>query len=610
MSSGNPFTKFNPQQNKIAASSNPFVKYNTQLTQQSNSQLINQNSPQVTQIDTNHQLYQNMPQSAPSSLPRQPQSIPYQLGYYPNQNYTADSDIQQKVNIARTRMGVYPILPFQPKQLLSEIQYINNPVFASIYDFASALSMGNGFPPEANMLAVITTSGQASQGRYFTEESGWYEKGVLNTVFLDESGTKKSFFFELFESPFRIFEDKKKEEYARIAPELLHRKKIAAIVEKKLHAEAAHATYKAIQANDEDIETGIQKYIKIINNYNCKSEAAVPRIFIGTGTAAKIAKELMLQGENLISISAEGGLLKQICKWKDKDLDLFLTSFTKEKWLHETDKGGIIELKNHSLSILANTQPKIIEDFFKNDDFIERGGMSRLLIYNTDAVEYTGKIDWNDEKFLSAKSIYEKKILSLLNQHYTQNQNRELFKIPVEPDAIGELKYFELENRNFVINNQTNLPIQLRSFSLKLHGTALRIAMLLHIWQHDSPCNYPISLEAVRCGIHIACWLYNHADRATHRQEIEAHKDRTEKLIHFLRSLYINRYPKTYITAREVQQKCRAVKESSSITLKYLRFLASLNYCQEIYTPKGHSCIFALHPSIYPDSNQSSNLFS
>ena len=97
MSSGNPFTKFNPQQNKIAASSNPFVKYNTQLTQQSNSQLINQNSPQVTQIDTNHQLYQNMPQSAPSSLPRQPQSIPYQLGYYPNQNYTADSDIQQKL---------------------------------------------------------------------------------------------------------------------------------------------------------------------------------------------------------------------------------------------------------------------------------------------------------------------------------------------------------------------------------------------------------------------------------------------------------------------------------------------------------------------------------
>ena len=569
MSSDNPFVRYNPQQKKIGESDNPFVRYNPQLGQQSNLQLTNQ--------------------------------------IIPNQNYTTDNYIQQQVNITRTMMKPYPILLFQPIKL-QQITPINNPVFASIYDFASALSLGNGFPPEANMLAVITTSGQASQSRYFTEESGWYEKGVLNTVFIDESGTKKSFFFDLFESPFRIFEDKKKEEYARIASELLHRKRIATLVKNKLYSEAAHAAYKAMQTNDGDIETKIQKWIKAINDADYKSKTAAPRIFIGTGTATKIAKELVVQGENLISISAEGGFVKQICKWKDKDLDLFLTSFTKERWIHETDKGGIIELKNHSLSILANTQPKIIENFFENDDFIERGGMSRLLIYNTDAVEYAGQINWNNENFLRAKSIYEEKILSLLNQHYTQNQNRELFKISVEPYAIAELKYFEFENHNFV-NNQVNLPRQLRSFYLKLHGTALRIAMLLHIWQHDSPCNYPISLEAVRCGIHIARWLSIHADMVAHRQETELHKERIRKLIQYLSNLYINGYPKPYITVREVQQKCRAVKESSSMALNYLRTLATLNYCREIYTHNGHSSIFALHPNIYPDSNQSSNLF-
>ena len=82
---------------------------------------------------------------------------------------------------------------------------------------------------------------------------------------------------------------------------------------------------------------------------------AAPRIFVGTGTAIKIAKELMLQGENLVSISAEGGLIKQICKWKDKDLDLFLTYFSREIWSHETDNYGLIYLNNHSLSVLANT---------------------------------------------------------------------------------------------------------------------------------------------------------------------------------------------------------------------------------------------------------------
>ncbi len=505
----------------------------------------------------------------------------------------------QAVQTARTAMQGEPIREVKISPM-SQIMPIDNPIFTDIYNFASALSAGNGFSPEANMLAVITASGQASQGRCFTEESGWYEKGVLNTVFIDDSGLKKSFFFELFEEPFKNFENEKKKEYAIIGPEFSTRKKLAKLTENKLYSKAVNEISKSIQTNTEDTETLIQKWTDKINSHTEKSMPAEPRIFVGTGTAIKIAKELMLQGENLVSISAEGGLIKQICKWKDKDLDLFLTSFTRERWSHETDKYGLIYLNNHSLSILANTQTKIIEEFFKNDDFIERGGMSRLIVYNADAVDFKGCIDWDNKNFLEAKATYKKKILSLLSQHYTQDQQRKLFRIPVDSDAIRELKDFESNILNS-IESQNNLPIQLISFYRKLHGTALRITMLLHIWMHNNPCEHSINIDAVKCGIYISRWLCLHAFMVTQRQEMNM--ERIKKVAQCLRDLFKNGHHEPYITVHKVQQKCRAVKHSASMATDCLRILAQCNYCREVGMTEKGSPVFALHPAIYPDQN-------
>lgn len=510
-----------------------------------------------------------------------------------------EAGLLQAVNSAREAMQYESIQEIKIS-LLPQITPIENSFFTSIYKFASALSAGNVFSPEVNMLAVITATGQASQGRYFTEESGWYEKGVLNTVFIDDSGLKKSFFFKLFEEPFKNFEDEKKKEYAITGLEFSTRKKLAKLTENKLYSKAVNEISKSIQTNTEDTETLIQKWTDKINSHTEKSMPAEPRIFVGTGTAIKIAKELMLQGENLVSISAEGGLIKQICKWKDKDLDLFLTSFTRERWSHETDKYGLIYLNNHSLSVLANTQTKIIEEFFKNDDFIERGGMSRLIVYNADAVDFKGCIDWNNKIFLEAKATYKKKIISLLSQHHTQDQHRKLFKIPVDSDAIRELKDFESNTLNY-IESQNNLPIQLISFYRKLHGTALRITMLLHIWMHNDPCEHSINIDAVKCGIHISRWLCLHAFMVTQRQEMNM--ERIKKVAQCLRDLFKNGHHEPYITVRKVQQKCRAVKHSASMATDCLRILAQCNYCREVGMTEKGSPVFALHPAIYPDQN-------
>lgn len=512
-----------------------------------------------------------------------------------------ENGLLQAVQTARTAMQGEPIREIKISPM-SQIMPIDNPLFTSIYEFSSALSAGNGFSPEANMLAVITASGQASQGRYFTEESGWYEKGVLNTVFIDESGSKKSFFFELFENPFKIFEDDKKREYALIGPELSTRKKLAKLAENKLYSKAANEIYKSQLANNENTEDIMHNWIRCINAHANKSMFAEPRIFVGTGTAIKIAKELMLQGESLVSISAEGGFIKQVCKWKGKDLDLFLTSFTGERWSHETDKYGLIHLNNHSLSILANTQPKIIEEFLKNDDFMERGGMARLIIYNTDAVDFKGYRDWNNEKFLEAKATYEKKICSLLSKHYTQDQHRKLFKISIDSDAIKELNDFESIILNF-IDSRENLPIQLISFYRKLHGTALRITILLHIWIYNDPCDHSINIDAVKCGIYIARWLSMHATLATQRQEINMNMERIKKVTQCLRDLFKNGHQEPYITVRKVQQKCRAVKHSASMTTDCLRFLAQCNYCREVGMTEKGSPVFALHPDIHSGQN-------
>lgn len=116
-----------------------------------------------------------------------------------------------------------------------------------------------------------------------------------------------------------------------------------------------------------------------------------------------------------------------------------------------------------------------------------------------------------------------------LSKHYTQDQHRKLFKISIDSDAIKELNDFESIILNF-IDSRENLPIQLISFYRKLHGTALRITILLHIWMYNDPCDHSINIDAVKCGIYIARWLSMHATWATQRQEINMNMERIKKL--------------------------------------------------------------------------------
>ena len=171
---------------------------------------------------------------------------------------------------------------------------------------------------------------------------------------------------------------------------------------------------------------------------------------------------------------------------------------------------------------------------------------------------------------------------------------------PTYRQKAHEVKDFESNTLNY-IESQNNLPIQLISFYRKLHGTALRITMLLHIWMHNNPCEHSINIDAVKCGIYISRWLCLHAFMVTQRQEMNM--ERIKKVAQCLRDLFKNGYHEPYITVRKVQQKCRAVKHSASMTTDCLRFLAQCNYCREVGMTEKGSPVFALHPAIYPDQN-------
>lgn len=110
--------------------------------------------------------------------------------------------------------------------------------------------------------------------------------------------------------------------------------------------------------------------------------------------------------------------------------------------------------------------------------------------------------------------------------------------------------------------------------------------MLLHIWMHNDPCEHSINIDAVKCGIHISRWLCLHAFMVTQRQGMNM--ERIKKVAQCLRDLFKNGHHEPYITARKVQQKCRAVKHSASMATDCLRILAQCNYCREVgMTEKG-----------------------
>ena len=199
-------------------------------------------------------------------------------------------------------------------------------------------------------------------------------------------------------------------------------------------------------------------------------------------------------------IQPEGTTLIKQMKDSKFDPKIFLKSYGMEDFYDGTVPGGIVSVPNAFLNILVFLQPGVAAELYKNPKLMSSGLSARFLPY---FVPPAGAPCATPENLnAEAAAVYSRKLTSMLERNYTQESNREIFRIQLEPSARQEIENFQHELRASSYLNSCH--DSLKFFADKLVGTAARIAGIIHAWQVDEPENYYLSQQTMQAGIQIA----------------------------------------------------------------------------------------------------------
>ena len=179
-----------------------------------------------------------------------------------------------------------------------------------------------------------------------------------------------------------------------------------------------------------------------------------------------------------------------------------------ENYNYDSGRQGSISLKNPALPMLLFVQPASYLPLFRRDNLIGTGAIARFLPFIDDPNVYnlrSGGMENREDGW----AIYADRIGKMLARNFTQASDREIWDLHLDPDASQLLCNCEFRIKQWHVPSSSEVLCQ---FVRKLHGTAARLAGLLHLWRHpDRPESREICGEDMRSAMQLADFLYGHA---------------------------------------------------------------------------------------------------
>jgi hypothetical protein len=260
-----------------------------------------------------------------------------------------------------------------------------------------------------------------------------------------------------------------------------------------------------------------------------------------------------------------------------------------DDFISQTKAHGIVNIYRTTINFLLIIQDIIAVQMYKSERLASTGATPRFLPWFYQPEEdrvylYNPRID-------TALPAYKDKIRLMLERNYTQDSDREIFYIPIENGAYDEIKRYQRQNEKDI---KSGRYAYMKPFMSKLHGTAVRIAGVLHAWKHEFPEQHPITREEIQFGIKIADAYIPHAEFAFREDGVKALND-AQKIIN-----WIKRHSKDTFTARDIAQGVSGMKNDNINPA--LDLLEQHNVLAQIIFP-GHSRICVLHPDFDYRSN-------
>lgn len=390
-----------------------------------------------------------------------------------------------------------------------------------------------GWPPLAVLMIFLGCINAAMRGRYILRvDDFWREALILYLSIFSESGNMKSHLLELGSSPLTMFEKDKMTSFNETA----HRQKERQIAIRcaKTSARAgivkcaAGVTGKQYHGFFAEVAKEADRMADAAREHET-SELKTPRLFVDICTDKKLIRTMPERGGGHTILQAEGNALVKQMNDPRFDLNIFLKGYTMESYSYGTITGGETYIQNPFLSIMMVVQPYIAARMYSSERFAAVGLTPRFLplfVPTVASQTYTA----NDMALQEIKK-YNDKIIAMLERNYTQEPDREIFEIRPTQEAYQAIK--ELQ-KWVAMGIERDAPNHMKAFMRKLHGTAARIAGVLHAWTYNEPEKHLLGLREMQVGISIAMAIEPHAEFAFNPTGLCAYED-AQKILAWVR---------------------------------------------------------------------------
>lgn len=449
-----------------------------------------------------------------------------------------------------------------------------------------------GWDRQAILLALLETLAMALRGRYKLQlDDDWLEAIVLYSFIIAESGLKKSELAHKLKGPQVEFATARQEAFSENAQNKLKPSDIKQVKNRAMSIAAKKIPDCLSMADVFAATLSLQKEATTLAE-NCKNGVTtLPQLFADSFTTKKLIQAMPEQGGGFNIFEAEGGSLLNLANTRGADLDILLKGYTMESFSRENMREAS-HIANPFLNMCYMVQPDIARQLYQKTHLKEIGLLPRFLICFAEAPLTTGTQygqEYAEHRIsslgkTSCAEDYSKKIQSMLARNYTQNPKREIYVAKADAEAYRQIKEFECYISTGLAQGHF---ANAQPFMRKLHGTAGRIAFLIHAWRYDQPEAHLISGQDMQLGISIANMLMPHADYAFSPSGLCAYTD-AQKILAWVRKHKCGRF-----TSRDIGQGVENMRKENIFPA--LDLLAQHNVLAQLIIPnRSRECV--VHP--------------
>ena len=499
----------------------------------------------------------------------------------------AEIDLMGQINAIQWQLAKSQVLPMSNMPHLTyNIPWDSLPSW--LVENVRKVSSATGWDGQSVLMAMLVAISMASWGRYTVRVNQYWSEPInLYSLVIAPSGTRKSALVEILKQPFVEFIGNIRQEYDRLSPrqDFIAKEQLRALKKVRQDESNRILVREAKKGGSCDYDTIVHlvkeeavRAYDVVEQIEAMSCPARPSPFLSDSTSKGLLVALQDQGECQAIFEPEGGLIEKLTNDSRFDIDLLIKAHGREE--HDSKMYHRVIILNHpSLNILYGVQPEVAAKFYRKKTMNERGLTARFLPLFVRSQNPGAACDDLES--------YKRVINDILADCYTQDSRREFRILEVSTEAQNIIVDFMHKNETLIQGGFDHMA----SFLSKLHGTACRLAGVLHLLINEKRSEQvQISPLTMRLGIELASALLPHADYAYNPFGLTAF-DNALTILDWTLKTY-----RTFFELRHLMQSRRINKELAE---RAVGLLAHHNVLREIENDNG-AIYCVVNPNIYP----------